>query len=379
MKFLEHQAKEAFAQVGIVVPEGRVAHTPGEVRNIAEEMGGSVVVKAQVPIGGRGKAGGIAVVSSADEAEQEGQRILSMSISDYPVKKVLVEEAAQIEQEYYLGITLDRDEQALVVILSSEGGMDIEEVAEKTPEKVIKIWLDSALGLRPFHIRQLMSAGNVNPNHAKQMGAILQKMYDLVLRYDATLVEINPCAALADGRVVALDGKMEIDESAYFRQQDIVGEQADETEHPLEKEANEKGLAYVKLDGEVGIIGNGAGLVMTTLDMIERCGGKPANFLDIGGGAKAEVVRNSLQILLSDPDVKSILLNVFGGITRGDEVAKGILSVVSEIDIDRPVVVRLAGTRAEEGLALLRDTELETADTFHEAAQKAVDLAHGKA
>lgn len=378
VKFLEYQAKEVFAQAGIPVPSGRIADTPESVRAIAEEMGGKVVVKAQVPIGGRGKAGGIAVVSSPDEAEREGRRILNMHISEYPVRRVLVEEAAEIEQEYYLAVTLDRAAQSVVVILSSEGGMDIEEIAATQPDKVIKVWIDTALGFRGYHIRQLMSKANVPAEQAKQMAPILKSMYDIFMNSDAQLVEINPCAGLSDGRVVALDGKMEIDESAYFRQADLIAEQVDEAEHPLERKAKEKGLAYVKLDGEVGIIGNGAGLVMTTLDMIQRSGGKPANFLDIGGGAKAEVVQNSLSILLSDPDVKSILLNVFGGITRGDEVAKGLLSVFSEMDVDVPVVVRLAGTRAEEGRALLEGTNLIAAETFQEAAQKAVDLAKAR-
>lgn len=375
MKLLEYQAKGVFAQAGIPVPTGEVAHTVAAVREVAETMDRPVVIKAQVPIGGRGKAGGIAVVQDPDSAEREAARILAMRIRDYPVHKVLVEEAAEINKEYYLGISLDRAAQSLVVILSSEGGMDIEEVAEQAPDKVIKVWIDPALGLRDYQIRHLLSKAQVPPEHGKQIAAILKAMYSLVLKYDATLVEINPCAGLADGRVVALDGKMEIDENAYFRQAELVADRVDETEHPLERRAKEAGLAYVKLDGEVGIIGNGAGLVMTTLDMIQRCGGKPANFLDIGGGAKAEVVKAALSILLADPDVKSILLNVFGGITRGDEVAKGLLAVFGEMEVDVPIVVRLAGTRAAEGRALLAGTRLIPAESFQEAAQKAVDLA----
>lgn len=378
MKLLEYQAKRVFGQAGIPVPDGQVADTPDAARKIAEEMETKVVIKAQVPIGGRGKAGGIALAETPDAAESEARRILNMSIRDYPVHTVLIEEAAPIVKEYYLGVTLDRAAQAVVVILSSEGGMDIEEVAATHPDKVIKVWVDAALGLRDFHIRRLLAEGQVPTEHGKQIASILKPMYRTLIANDATLVEINPCAGLSDGRVVALDGKMEIDESAYFRQKELVTERVDETEHPLEKRAKSQGLAYVKLDGEVGIIGNGAGLVMTTLDMIQRCGGRPANFLDIGGGAKADVVKNALSILLADPDVKSILLNVFGGITRGDEVAKGLLAVFSEMPVDVPVVVRLAGTRAKEGRELLRGTDLVTAETFQDAAQAAVDLAKGR-
>lgn len=378
MKFLEYQAKEVFAKAGIPVPEGRVAENVAEVRAAAEALGGRVVVKAQVPIGGRGKAGGIAVVSSVDEAVREGERILNMEVRGYPVRRVLVEQAAAIEGEYYLGVTIDRARQSIVLILSTAGGVDIEEIAATQPEKIAKVWIDAGLGLRDFHLRQLLAKGGVPAAHAKMMSQILRKMYQIAKEYDAQLVEINPCAALADGRVVALDGKMEIDENAHFRHADLVAQEVSEASHPLERLAEEKGLAYVKLDGDVGVIGNGAGLVMTTLDMIQRAGGRPANFLDIGGGAQAEVVKNALNIVLSDPDVKSVLINVFGGITRGDEVAKGLLQAFSEVEVRVPIVVRLAGTRAEEGRQLLADrNDLVAAATFQEAAEKAVALAKG--
>lgn len=375
VRLLEYQAKRVFSKAGIPVPRGQVASTAAEAEGAAREIGSRVVIKAQVPIGGRGKAGGIKLADAPQAARVEAERILGMRIHGYPVRQVLIEEAAEIAKEYYLGVTLDRAAQSIVVILSSEGGMDIEEVAATRPEKVRKVWIDSALGLRDFHVRRLISEGGVEADHAKAIASIIKAMYRTLFEHDATLVEINPCAGLADGRVVALDGKMEIDENAYFRQQDLVADAMNEAEHPLERRAKEMGLAYVKLDGDVGIIGNGAGLVMTTLDMIQRSGGRPANFLDIGGGAKAEVVRNALRIVLSDPDVKSILLNVFGGITRGDEVAKGLLAAFSEVDVKVPVVVRLAGTRAKEGLELLAGTRLVTAETFLEAAQKAVALA----
>lgn len=378
MKLLEYQAKELFAAEGIPTLKGQVAETVDAVRTAAESLGGRVVVKAQVPIGGRGKAGGIAVVSGPDEAVKEGERILNMSIHGFPVHRVLVEQAADIEAEYYLGVTVDRASQAIVIILSAAGGVDIEEIAATQPEKIAKVTIDAGIGLRDFHIRQLMSQGGVPAERVRPMTQIIRTMYRIAKERDAQLVEINPCAALADGSIVALDGKVEIDENAHYRQTDLVGQQIPEAEHLLEREAAEKGLAYVKLDGYVGIIGNGAGLVMTTLDMIERSGGKPANFLDIGGGAKAEVVRNALNIVLADPDVKSVLINVFGGITRGDEVAKGLLAAFEEVDVRVPVVVRLAGTRAEEGRQLLAGHDaLTPAATFQEAAEKAVALAQG--
>lgn len=374
MKFLEYQAKDIFRKVGIPVPNGAVARTPEEARQIAEEMGGAVVVKSQVPIGGRGKAGGIAVVKDAATAETEARRILSMDIHGYPVEEVLIEEAADIKAEYYLGITIDRARQVPVLIVSSEGGMDIEEVAEKHPDKVARVWIDPSVGLRSFHVREAAFRAQVAPEVAKELAGFIQKVHDVFVANDAILVEINPLAVLGDGRLVALDGKMETDANAHYRHPDHAGVD-EQAEHELEIKARDLDLAYVKLDGEVGIIGNGAGLVMTTLDMIQRSGGRPANFLDIGGGAKAEVVRNALSIVLADPDVKSILINVFGGITRGDEVAKGLLSVTSEMDVKVPIVIRLAGTRAEEGRALLADSNLHTAETFQEAAQKAVELA----
>lgn len=376
MNLIESQAKAIFAEAGLPVPNGRLATTPDEVKQIAEEIGGRIVVKAQVPIGGRGKAGGIRLADDPQGAYEQAQRILGMDLRGFTVNQVLVEEAANIKQEFYVSITTDRDRQANVVIFSTEGGVDIEEVAERTPEKVIKLWIDSGLGLRNYHIRELGFRAGVEPEVLQQLVPILNTMYDIMRKKDALLVEINPLALLEDGRIVALDGKMQIDDNALFRQPAIAADKREEGEHPLEKEAERRGLAYVKLDGHVGVIGNGAGLVMTTLDMIQRSGGKAANFLDIGGGARAEVVRNALELVLSDPDVKSVLINVFGGITRGDEVARGLLDAISNLEIRVPIVVRLAGTNAEEGLELLQGTPLTPADTFEEAARKAVEAAH---
>lgn len=376
LNLIESQAKAIFARAGIPVPTGRVAETADEARTIAAEIGGRVVVKGQVPIGGRGKAGAIQLADGAEAAYEQAKNILGMDVYGYEVGRVLVEQAADIEREFYLSITADRDAQANVIIMSTEGGVDIEEVAEKTPEKVVKLWLDAGLGLRDFHIRHAAAKAGVDAALLKQLAPILRKMYDIMLTHDASLVEINPLALLADGRLVALDGKMEVDDNALFRQEELATEKGTEGEHPLELEAEERGLAYVKLDGYVGVIGNGAGLVMTTLDMIERSGGKAANFLDIGGGARADVVRNALELVLSDTDVKSVLINVFGGITRGDEVARGLLEATDALDINVPIVVRLVGTHAEEGRRLLEGTKLTPAATFEEVAQKAVAAAH---
>jgi len=375
LNLIESQAKAIFAEAGLPVPRGRLAATPEEAREAAAALGGRVVVKAQVPIGGRGKAGGIQLADDPQSAYEKAQRILGMDLRGFKVEQVLVEEAAPIRQEFYLSIVADRDRQANVVIFCAEGGVDIEEVAARTPEKVIKHWIDAAVGLRGYHVRDLAFRAGVHSDIVKQLVPIAQALYRIVREKDALLAEINPLALLEDGRLVALDGKMQIDDNALFRQPALAELKRAAGEHPLEKEAARRGLAYVKLDGHVGVIGNGAGLVMATLDMIQRSGGKAANFLDIGGGAKAEVVRNALELVLMDPNVKSVLINVFGGITRGDEVARGLLEAINSLEIRVPIVVRLAGTNAEEGLALLQGTPLTPADTFEEAARKAVEAA----
>jgi len=285
VKFLEYQAKEIFAAAGIPTPRGKVAKSPGEARAIAEELGGKAVVKAQVPIGGRGKAGGVAVVADAGQAEKEAARILSMEIRGYPVHEVLVEPAADIQAEFYLGITVDRARQAPVLIVSSAGGMDIEEVAETQPEKVAKVWLDPLLGLLPYQVREACYRAQVPAELVKPMSALIEKVFRVFKEQDAILVEINPLALVGSGQLVALDGKMETDDNASFRHPDAKGVD-EQAEHPLEQKAKELGLSYVKLDGEVGIVGNGAGLVMTTLDMIQRSGGRAANFLDIGAAPR---------------------------------------------------------------------------------------------
>lgn len=340
-----------------------------------------MAVKAQVPIGGRGKAGGIKLAQNPQEAESHADQLLGMDIRGFKVGKLLIEEAVDIRSEYYLSITVDRAEQAHIVIFSPEGGVDIEEVAATQPDKVAKLWIEPDLGLRDFHIRRLVASVGLDQSVARKVGPVLRKLWQTMKARDASLVEINPLAAVGpDERFVALDGKVEIDENALFRQPELAELKEAQEDHPLERRAREMGLAYVKLDGQVGIIGNGAGLVMTTLDMIQRNGGQPANFLDIGGGARSDVVRNALDIVLADDQVRSVLINVFGGITRCDEVAKGLLEVLREVDIKVPLVVRLVGTREEEARQLLAEADLGGAQivpaaTFQEAAQRAVELA----
>ncbi|HEX6971357.1 MAG TPA: ADP-forming succinate--CoA ligase subunit beta [Limnochordia bacterium] len=381
MNLYEYQAKELFREAGVPLLRSAIADTPSAAAAAARQLGGRAVVKAQVPIGGRGKAGGIKVGSSPEEVEQLAAQILGMEIHGYPVRRLLIEEAADIAAEYYLSITVDRASAANVIIASAAGGVDIEEVAASRPEAIAKVPIDAGLGIKPFVARQAAVQAGLPPEAVTALQSLLPALYGILQRHDALLVEINPLARLADGRIIALDGKVQIDDNALFRQRDLVErfrpDGAAPDVHPLEARARELGLAYVKLDGDVGIIGNGAGLVMATLDIVQREGGRPANFLDIGGGARAEVVRKALATVLSDPDVRSVLINVFGGITRGDEVARGLLAATEALELKVPVIVRLAGTRAAEGRALLAGSPLIPAETFAEAAKKAVAAARG--
>lgn len=376
MRLTEAHAKRLFASQGLPVPEGATASTPEEALRIARRLGGRVAVKVQVPIGGRGKAGGIRLASDPQGAEQAARDLLGHRIRGYLVKEVLVEKAADISAEWYLSVSIDRARQSPVAVFSTAGGMDIEEVAEKTPERIAKEWIDPQLGLRDFHVRRLLEAGQAPPAARKELARSVRGLYELFRRHDAQLVEVNPLAMTSEGQIVALDGKVEIDDNALFRHPDLAGMRSIEADHPLEQRAREHDLAYVKLDGSVGVIGNGAGLVMATLDMVQREGGKPANFLDIGGGARAEVVERALTIVLADSDVRSVLINVFGGITRGDEVARGLLKAIGSIGgVKVPIVVRLAGTRSAEGRALLAGSGITTVPSFQEAARQAVELA----
>ena len=372
VKIHEYQAKDILARYGIPVQPGRVARTPEEAETIARELGGPVVIKAQVYVGGRGKAGGIQFGDTPEQARAAAAKVLGMEIKGLKVEKVLVVSKLEIKEEYYLGIILDRKTQAPVVMVSTAGGIDIEEVAATTPEKIIRQPIDMHWGLRPFEARDILARAGFPHQVISRGGAILAALAKAFIESDASLAEINPLALTADGQVQAADAKILIDDNGLFRQQEYAAWAETEESNPLEFEAKKEGLTYVKLDGDVGIVGNGAGLVMTTLDMVARVGGKPANFLDIGGGAKAEVMRKALTFVARDPQVRGILVNIFGGITRGEEVAKGVIMAQAEIPEGMPIVVRLSGTGAEEGKALLRDAGLDWGKDMRDAAQKIV-------
>lgn len=372
MKIHEYQAKDILARYGIPIQRGRVAYTPDEVEAIARELGGSVVIKAQVYVGGRGKAGGIQFGDTPEQARAAATKVLGMDIKGLKVEKVLVVSKLGIKEEYYLGIILDRKTQAPIVMVSKAGGIDIEEVAAAAPEKIVKQPIDMRWGLRPFEARAILARAGLPHQVIGKGGAILTALAKAFIESDASLAEINPLALTADGQVQAADAKMLIDDNGLFRQQEYAAWAESEESNPLEFEAKQAGLTYVKLDGNVGIIGNGAGLVMTTLDMVARVGGKPANFLDIGGGAKAEVMHKALTFVARDPQVKGILVNIFGGITRGEEVAKGVIMAQAELPKGLPIVVRLSGTGAEEGKVMLKDAGLDWGKDMREAAQKIV-------
>jgi succinyl-CoA synthetase beta subunit len=370
----EYQGKELLREMGVPTPGGKVAHSPQEAGEITRELGKKVAVKAQVHIGGRGKAGGIKLADSAQEAVARAQEIIGMDIKGLTVRKVLIEECIDIETEFYLGITLDRSACKHVIMFSTEGGVDIEEVAETKPEAIVKVHVDPMRGLQPYQIRQVCYAFDIPNDQKKALGTFVKTLYNLYVKKDCTIAEINPLVVTKDGRMLAADAKVSFDANALYRHPELSEMAEISVEDPLEAKAKEMGLMYVRLDGEVGIIGNGAGLVMGTLDEVNRVGGKPANFLDVGGGASAEVVTKSLGLVLSDPNVKGVLFNIFGGITRGDEVAKGIVKGTQELTIDKPLVIRLSGTNEEEGRKILKDNGLETAATMEEAAEKIVAM-----
>ena len=372
MKIHEYQAKDILARYGIPIQPGRVAYTPEEAEQIARELGGPVVIKAQVYVGGRGKAGGIQFGDTPEQARAAAAKVLGMNIKGLTVEKVLVVSKLDIKEEYYMGIILDRKTQAPVVMISKAGGIDIEEVAATTPEKIIKQPIDMRWGLRPFEARNILARAGLPHQVVAKGGAILTALAKAFIESDASLAEINPLALTADGQVQAADAKILIDDNGLFRQKEYASWAESEESNPLEFEAKQEGLTYVKLDGDIGVIGNGAGLVMTTLDMVARVGGRPANFLDIGGGAKAEVMRKALTFVARDPQVKGILVNIFGGITRGEEVAKGVIMAQADLPEGMPIVVRLSGTGAEEGKEMLKHAGLDWGKDMREAAQKIV-------
>lgn len=378
MKLHEYQSKQIFSKYGIPIPKGRVASTAGEAKAIAEELGGRVVVKSQVLVGGRGKAGGVQLAHNPAEAEQIATRILAMEIKGLPVRKVLVDEAAAIGSEIYFSITNDRAARRPVMIASAAGGMEIEEVAAKTPENIIKVHIDPLLGLRDYQARDIAVGIDLPRELWKDFGVIASGLWRVYVESDATLAEINPLVITQQKTLLALDGKMIIDDNALYRHVDLAEMRDIDAEAPAETEARKYGLSFIKLDGDIGCMVNGAGLAMTSMDIIKLFGGEPANFLDIGGGANADKVAAAMRIILADANVKAILLNIFGGITRCDEVARGILEATAQVKTKAPMVVRLVGTNAEEGQRLLADAKMITATTLADAAKKAIAAAKGR-
>ena len=373
MKLLEYQAKEVLSSLGIPIPAGRVARTPDEAANACAELG-PVAVKAQVPVGGRGKAGGIKLVNSPEEARQAAAQIIGMDIKGFKVPLVYCEAALQIEREVYLGFTVDRDARNNILMLSAKGGMDIEQVAEESPESIARLHPNPWRGPLDFELNQLSFEAGLG-DLARPLTSLIKKLYRAIPELDAVTAEINPLVVTKNGEVIAGDAKLETDENAAWRHKDLEVRFGSVLEgDPYEVEAKKRGLTYVSLDGDIGIIGNGAGLCMSTLDLVQRAGGMAANFCDIGGGAKAEVVENALAVILMNPRVKGVLMNVFGGITRGDEVARGLVSARDNLKMKLPLVVRMSGTNEEEGRQILKQNGIEPGASAWEAAQKIVEL-----
>lgn len=376
MKLYEYEAKDILSKYGITIPQGGLATSAGQAREIAAKLRLPVAVKAQVLVAGRGKAGGILFAQSAEEAEKVADKILNMKIKGLPVKSVWIEEKIQVKKELYFGITTDRFNRCYVAIASSVGGVDIEEVASKTPEKVIKTEIKPQLGLRSFHTREIARKMGYGGNQIAELGRVLQRLYAAGMDNDAELIEMNPLVETIDGKFIAADARIILDDNALFRHQDYKKKllEGESDLSPQELEAMNNDLAYVRLDGDIGVIGNGAGLVMATLDTIQLYGGKPANFLDVGGGAPSEKTALALKIVLSDPRVKTLFINILGGITRCDEVAKGILEAKKKVGVTAPMVIRLVGTNEEEGKRILTEAGIHVLESMEEAAKRAVEL-----
>ena len=380
MDLYEYQGKELFRRVGIPVSNGRRADSPQEARAAAQELGGPVVVKAQVLTGGRGKAGGVKLATGPDEVEQAAKQILGLDIRGHIVRRLWIEQASDIAKEYYLSITFDRGAKKPLFMFTTRGGVEIEQVAEESPEALIRLHVDPSEGFQPWVARRLVYGARVEDlSEQKQIVSIVEKLYRAFVEFDAMLCEINPLIVTPAGEVKALDSKFTVDDNALFRHPDIAEMRDTAAADPLETFAREKGVTYVKLDGSVGICGNGAGLSMSTVDVVAHVGGKPANFCDLGGGGSAEGVVDALEVITRDPQVKSIFFNVFGGITRCDEVARGILEALDRLDMSRyPIVVRLDGTNAVEARQILADAgnpNIHTEATMLDGARKAVELA----
>jgi succinyl-CoA synthetase beta subunit len=374
MKIHEYQARQIFRDYGIPVPADVLCYTVREVEHAAKEINRMVVVKAQVLTGGRGKAGGVKLARNVEEAVNAGKQILGMDIKGLTVEKVIVTEAADIEKEYYVGLINDRNSKSITLMASAEGGVEIEEVAKTNPEKIIKFQINPLTGLLEYQARNIALQLFGDIKHAQKAASILTKLYKLFIETDSTLAEINPLILTTDNEVLAIDGKMNFDDNALYRQPKIMAMREPDEEEKQEIAAHEKGLSYIKLDGNIGCMVNGAGLAMATMDMIKLYGGSPANFLDIGGSSNPQKVIDAMNILLSDKNVKAVMINIFGGITRCDDVARGLIKALEIIITDVPIVVRLSGTNAAEGLAILKETGLPTVSSMSEAAKKAIEL-----
>ena len=374
MKLHEYQSKNIFSRYNIPIPSGRIAASASEARQLCEELGGKVVIKAQVLVGGRGKSGGIRLVRSPEEAEEVTTQILSMKIKDLPVRKVLVDEAVSIQKEIYLGITNDRSKQKPVLIASSAGGVEIEEVAKKSPDQIAKLYIDPLLGMRDYQIRDIALSIDLPRQFWRPFGEIAFALWKVYVDCDATLAEINPLVITAENHLVALDAKIVLDENGLFRHPELADLRDIDAEDWSETQGRKFGVSFVKLDGQIGCMVNGAGLAMATLDIIKHLGGEPANFLDIGGGASSEKVAAAMRLILADPNVKAILINVFGGITRCDEVAKGLITAYDEVKPNVPIVARLVGTNEEIARQILTGSSLIYADSLVECAEKVVQL-----
>ena len=376
MKLFEYEAKNILAKYGIPTPQGGLATDKTQAREILSKLKPPFAVKAQVLVAGRGKAGGILFAESIAEAEKSAEKLLSMQIKGIPVKSVWIEEKIQVKKELYFGITTDRFNQSYVAIASAVGGMEIEEVAAQAPEKIIKLLINPRQGFSSFHARQVArKLGYVN-GQLSELGKIFERLYQVGMDYDAELIEMNPLVETVEGKFVAADARIIIDDNALFRHSEykkrLLSEESELS--PQEIEALKNDLAYVKLDGNIGIIGNGAGLVMATLDTIQYYGGKPANFLDVGGGAPSDKIATALKIVLSDPNVNALFINILGGITRCDEVARGILEAKAKVGVTKPMVIRLVGTNEEEGKRILTEAGIHVLESMEEAAQRVVEI-----
>ncbi len=378
MKIHEYQARRIFRKYGLPVPGDHLCHSVKEVENAMSGKEELVVIKAQVLVGGRGKAGGVKLAKNKQEAVEAAAKILGMDIKGYTVEKVLVADAVDIEKEYYVGLINDRNSKSVTLMVSAEGGVEIEEVAKTNPELIHKFNINQQTGLLDFQARNIAMKLFSDINHVRQAASIFQKLYKLFVETDSTIAEINPLVLSPDQKIWAIDGKMNFDENALYRQPEILEMREVDEDEQKEIDAKELGLSYVKLDGNIGCMVNGAGLAMATMDMIKLYGGSPANFLDIGGSSNPQKVVDAMNILISDKNVNAVMINIFGGITRCDDVAKGLIEALDIIKSDIPIVVRLSGTNAEEGLALLKQTGLPTVETMSEAAKVAIELSQDK-